>query len=82
MKEFLVIKIIILYGIIASLAIKNYNLTHPEEKVIEVKYKPSEFKSNYQIDLKQDAYLVMDQDGEVYYVPFDELENWFLEMNL
>lgn len=45
-------------------------------------YKPEDFKSDYQIDLKQDGYLILDEKGDVYYVPFDKLEDWFLEMNL
>jgi hypothetical protein len=45
-------------------------------------YKPYDFLRDYSIDLKQDGYLILDEQGEVYYVPFDQLEEWFLEMNL
>ena len=41
-----------------------------------------EFESNYQIDLQSDGYLILDRKGEVYHVPFGQLEVWFLEMNL
>lgn len=49
---------------------------------IESNYKPSDFKTNYQIDLKQDGYLILDQYDEVYYVPYGQLEDWFLEDNM
>jgi hypothetical protein len=45
-------------------------------------YTPQDFKMNYQIDLKQDGYLILDTNGDVYYVPFFDLEDWFLRMNL
>ncbi len=46
-------------------------------------YEPEDFRQNYGIDLKPDGYLIYDNnDGEVYYVPFDELEQWFIEMNM
>jgi hypothetical protein len=45
-------------------------------------YKPYDFLRDYSIDLKQDGYLILDEQGEVYYVPFNQLEEWFLEMNL
>lgn len=49
---------------------------------VHCEYTPQDFKKNYEIDLKQDGYLILDEKGDVYYVPFDELEEWFLEMNL
>lgn len=59
----------------------------PEHKVkhgenIYCEYEPHDFKRNYSIDLKPDGYLILDEQGEVWYVPFDELEGWFLKMNL
>ena len=45
-------------------------------------YKASDFKQNYAIDLKPDGYLILDEDSNVYYVPFKNLEVWFLEMNM
>ena len=46
-------------------------------------YTPMDFRENYAIDLKPDGYLIVDShDGECYYVPFGQLEDWFLEMNL
>ena len=45
-------------------------------------YKASDFKQNYAIDLKPDGYLILDEDSNVYYVPFKDLEVWFLEMNM
>lgn len=56
--------------------------TESKTKQVINTYKPSDFKSNYQIDLKQDGYLILDQQGEVYYVPFDSLEEWFIEDNI
>jgi hypothetical protein len=56
-------------------------LTKKDDSKVHNPYSPSDFNSNYQIDLKQDGYLILDEDGEVYYVPFNQLENWFLEMN-
>ena len=45
--------------------------------------KPTEFKENYRIDLKQDGYLVYDpiKDTTVFVVK-DSLEEWFLKDNL
>lgn len=45
--------------------------------------KPTEFKENYRIDLKQDGYLVYDpmKDTTVF-VKRDSLEEWFLKDNL
>jgi hypothetical protein len=45
--------------------------------------KPTEFKENYRIDLKQDGYLVYDpvRDTTVF-VERDSLEEWFLKDNL
>lgn len=45
--------------------------------------KPTEFKENYRIDLKQDGYLVYDpmKDTTVFVVK-DSLEEWFLQDNL
>ena len=45
-------------------------------------YTPEDFKQNYAIDLKPDGYLILDEDSNVYYVPFKDLEVWFLEMNM
>lgn len=49
---------------------------------VHCEYTPQDFKKNYEIDLKQDGYLILDEKGDVYYVPFDELEEWFLDDNL
>lgn len=50
---------------------------------VHCEYTPSDFNSNYDVDLKPDGYLIVDRyDGECYYVPFGELEDWFIEMNL
>ena len=44
--------------------------------------KPPKFKSNYQIDLKQDGYLILNQEGKICSVPIGQLEDWFLDDNL
>lgn len=45
--------------------------------------RPTEFKENYRIDLKQNGYLVYDpmKDTTVFVVK-DSLEEWFLQDNL
>ena len=45
-------------------------------------YSPPHFKMNYVIDLKQDGYLIWDQQGNVSKVPFNELEEWFMKDNM
>jgi hypothetical protein len=45
-------------------------------------YTPEDYHENYGIDLKQDGYLIKDSEGEIYYVPHFDLEDWFLRMNL
>lgn len=54
-----------------------------QDKIEEVshEYSPQDYHMNYGIDLKPDGYLI-NADGEIYYVPFGELEDWFLEDNL
>jgi hypothetical protein len=54
----------------------------PQEGEIYTDYEPKDFKKNYEIDLKQDGYLIKDIDGEVYYVPHFDLEDWFMRINL
>jgi len=54
----------------------------PEEGEIYTDYTPQDFKMNYQIDLKEDGYLILDTNGDVYYVPLFDLEDWFNRMNL
>lgn len=54
----------------------------PQEGEIYTDYEPQDFKKNYEIDLKQDGYLIKDIDGEVYYVPHFDLEDWFMRINL
>lgn len=50
---------------------------------LEGSWTPQDFSDDYIIDLKPDGYLVVDTyDGECYYVPFGELEDWFMEMNM
>lgn len=45
--------------------------------------KPTEFKENYRIDLKQDGYLVYDpMKDTTIFVERDSLEEWFLKDNL
>jgi hypothetical protein len=58
----------------------NYEVLHDED--VYTDYEPHDFRRNYSIDLKQDGYLILDEQGEVWYVPFNELEEWFLKMNL
>ena len=41
-----------------------------------------QFHKDYTIDLRQDGYLIKDQDGNIHYVPRNELETWFLDDNL
>lgn len=45
--------------------------------------KPTEFKENYRIDLKQDGYLVYNPaNNTTVFVERDSLEEWFLKDNL
>ena len=86
MKEFLklfvgVMTVFIAGGIVGYISAPKAIL---EEDEISLMWdnKPDEFKTNYKIDLKPDGYLILDEQDELYFVPFDGLEDWFLEMNL
>jgi hypothetical protein len=80
----------VLVGLIVLAIFTAIKLSKPDNSNDRIKstieitnnYKPSDFKENYKIDLKQDGYLIEDQNGEVYFVPNGQLEVWFLEMNL
>ena len=54
----------------------------PQEGEIYTDYEPKDFKKNYEIYLKQDGNLIKDIDGDVYYVPHFDLEDWFMRINL
>jgi hypothetical protein len=56
--------------------------TDAEIQDLETKYTVDDFNQDYAVDLKQDGFLVVDEQGECYFVPHEQLETWFLEMNL
>ena len=73
-------------GTIAAHIYNDHKSLHQLEQIkhdddVYCEYTPQDFKSNYQIDLKPNGYLILDQQGDVYYVPFGELEDWFIEDN-
>ena len=55
-------------------------------KIVEEKDYPvqegTKFHPNYQIDLKQNGYWVLDEYGNEYWIEFGELEEFFLNDNL
>ena len=45
-------------------------------------YTPQDYEMDYGIDLKEDGYLILDSQGDVSYVPFFDLEDWFQRDNM
>ena len=41
-----------------------------------------DFNINYEIDLKQEGYVLVDEEGNCHWVEFNELEDYLLNLNL
>lgn len=86
LSVYIVIQTGILYLVYYHPHTHTYAQCTPEEHELQwtpqLMYTPPNLKLDYVIDLKQDCYLIWDKQGNVSEVPFNELEEWFIDDNM